>query len=109
MSGGVAYVLDLRDGAVNGQAVSGGALQLTGLTDADQEVVETLLRQQAEETGSPRAAELLADLPAAFARFTRVLPTQYDRMRRALAQAEADGLDVHAPGVWNQILEVSRG
>ena len=109
MSGGVAYVLDLRDGAVNGQAVSSGALQLTGLTDADQEVVETLLRQQAEETGSRRAAELLADLPAAFARFTRVLPTQYDRMRRALAQAEADGLDVHAPGVWDQILEVSRG
>jgi glutamate synthase (NADPH/NADH) large chain len=109
MSGGVAYVLDLRDGAVNGQAVSSGALQLTGLTDGDQEVVETLLRQQAEETGSRRAAELLADLPAAFARFTRVLPTQYDRMRRALAQAEADGLDVHAPGVWDQILEVSRG
>ena len=30
-------------------------------------------------------------------------------MRTALAQAEADGLDVHAPGVWDQILEVSRG
>ncbi len=109
MSGGVAYVLDLRDGALNGLALSTGALQLSGLDASDEEVVETLLRKHAEETGSPRAAALLADLPATFARFTRVLPTEYDRMRSALAQAEADGLDVHAPGVWDQILEVSRG
>ncbi|HMO12164.1 MAG TPA: glutamate synthase subunit alpha, partial [Actinotalea sp.] len=109
MSGGVAYVLDLRDGAVNGTAVSSGALQLTRLTDADQDVVATLLREHVDATGSPLAGELLADLPAAFARFTRVLPTEFDRMRTALARAEADGLDVHAPGVWDQILEVSRG
>jgi glutamate synthase (NADPH/NADH) large chain len=30
-------------------------------------------------------------------------------MRRALATAEADGLDLSAPGVWEQILEVAHG
>jgi glutamate synthase (NADPH/NADH) large chain len=30
-------------------------------------------------------------------------------MRKALAQAETDGLDPAAPGVWEHILEVARG
>jgi glutamate synthase (NADPH/NADH) large chain len=109
MSGGVAYVLDLREGAVNGPALSTGAVRLAPLDDTDAALVESLLRRHAEETGSPRAAELLADLPAALARFTRVLPTDYDRMRKAMAQAEAEGLDLLAPGVWDHVLEVSRG
>ena len=70
---------------------------------------ETLLRAHHEETGSPVAAQLLEDFPSTRARFTRLLPTEYARVRRALAQAEADGLDPAAPGVWDQILEVARG
>ena len=109
MSGGTAYVLDLVPSLVNQPAVTGGALALGPLTDADESGLESLLRQHAEETGSPRAAELLADLPAAFARFTRILPVDFDRMRRSLAAAAEQGLDPSAPGVWDQILEVSRG
>ena len=79
------------------------------LDDADWALVERLLRAHGEETGSPVAAQLLADGPATRARFTRVLPTEYARVRDALAKAEADGLDPTAPGVWDGILAVARG
>jgi glutamate synthase (NADPH/NADH) large chain len=67
------------------------------------------LRAYHDETGSPRAGELLADLPGSLARFSRIVPTEYDRMVAALAAAHEQGLDPGAPGVWEQILEVSRG
>ena len=107
MSGGTAYVVDLQAELVNTDAVRTGELSLAPLDDEDAAVVGDLLRRYAEETGSPVAAELLeGDWRS---RFTRVLPTEYARVRRALAQAEADGLDPAAPGVWDQILEVARG
>jgi glutamate synthase (NADPH/NADH) large chain len=109
MSGGQAFVLDLRREAVNIPALTGGDLSLSALTEEDVELVTALLRAHVEHTGSPRAAELLADLPAAMARLTRVMPTEYERMRITLADAQERGLDPSAPGVWDQILEVSRG
>ena len=72
-------------------------------------LVEQLLRAHRAETWSPVAAQLLEDFPQSRARFTRLLPTEYARVRGALAKAEAEGLDPAAPGVWDQILEVARG
>lgn len=109
MSGGTAYVLDLRREAVNRPALASGELALLPLDDTHGALVEQLIRLHHAETGSPRAAELLADVPAALARFTRVVPTEYERMLATLASAEEQGLDPAAPGVWDQILEVSRG
>jgi len=109
MSGGTAYVLDLVPALVNTDAVRSHELALDPLDDEDAALVQTLLRAHLDETGSPVAAQLLEDFPSTRARFTRLLPTEYARVRRALAQAEADGLDPAAPGVWDQILEVARG
>ncbi|MBD7917003.1 glutamate synthase large subunit [Cellulomonas sp. Sa3CUA2] len=109
MSGGTAYVLDLTPELVNVEAVRTGELALDPLDDEDFALVESLLRSYAEETGSLVAAQLLEDPTATRARFTRLLPTEYARVRTALAQAEADGLDPSAPGVWDKILEVARG
>jgi glutamate synthase (NADPH/NADH) large chain len=109
MSGGTAYVLDLDRALVNKEAVASGELALDPLDDDDFALVTDLLRQHHEETGSPVAAQLLDDPPGTRARFTRVLPTEYATIRRALAKAEADGLDLAAPGVWDKILEVARG
>ncbi|KZM34022.1 glutamate synthase large subunit [Oerskovia enterophila] len=109
MSGGTAYVLDLRPAAMNTAAVATGELLLDPLDDADAALVEGLVRTHLEETGSTVAAELLEDFDAARARFTRILPAEFARVRKALAQAELDGLDPAAPGVWDQILEVARG
>ncbi|MET4223786.1 glutamate synthase large subunit [Oerskovia enterophila] len=109
MSGGTAYVLDLRPAAMNTAAVATGELLLDPLDDADAALVEGLVRTHLEETGSTVAAELLEDFDAARGRFTRILPAEFARVRKALAQAELDGLDPAAPGVWDQILEVARG
>jgi glutamate synthase (NADPH/NADH) large chain len=109
MSGGTAYVLDLRLEALNVAAATTGELTLTPLDEEDAEIVAALVRRHHEETDSPVAAQLLADLPAALARFTRVLPAQYARVRAALATAEAQGTDLSAPGAWEEILEVARG
>jgi len=109
MSGGTAYVLDLQPALVNIEAVRSGELSLAELDDDDFALVEQLLRAHHEETGSPVAAQLLDDPAAVRARFTRLLPTEYARVRGALAKAEAEGLDPSAPGVWDQILEVARG
>jgi len=109
MSGGTAYVLDLRTSALNASAVANGELSITPLDDADTATVMALLARHHEETGSPRAAELLADEAAVRARFTRVLPHEYARMTLALQKAKADGLDPATPGAWDEILEVARG
>ena len=109
MSGGHAYVLDLRPEAVNTSALGAGEIALQPLDADGAEVVERLLRSHHQETGSPRAAELLAELPDSLARFTRIVPTEYERMVAALRAAREDGLDPAAPGVWQKILEASRG
>jgi glutamate synthase (NADPH/NADH) large chain len=109
MSGGQAYVLDLRRELVNKPALASGELALVPLELADAATVERLLSEHLAETGSPRAAELLADLPASLTRFTKVVPTEYERMLASLAAARDQGLDPSAPGVWDHILEVSRG
>jgi glutamate synthase (NADPH/NADH) large chain len=109
MSGGTAYVLDLEPDLVNVDALRTHELSLDPLDDEDAVLVQLLLHAHLEETGSPVAAQLLEDFSTTRARFTRLLPTEYARVRRALAQAEAEGLDPAAPGVWDQILEVARG
>jgi len=109
MSGGHAYVLDLRTEAVNQAALRSGELELKPLGPDDVATVERLLRTHYAETGSPRAGELLAELPDSLTRFTRVVPTEYERMVSAMTAAVDEGLDPAAPGVWDKILEVSRG
>ncbi|WP_263730411.1 glutamate synthase large subunit [Cellulomonas sp. SG140] len=109
MSGGTAYVLDLQPALVNTQAVASGELALQPLDDSDVVLVTGLLRRHLDETGSPVAAQLLEDPEAVRARFTRLLPTEYARVREALSKAAAEGLDPTAPGVWERILEVAHG
>ena len=87
MSGGVAWVLDLKEHRVNTELV-----ELGPVTGAAADELEQLVREHAEETGSDVAAELLADWPAALARFTEVMPTDYRTVLEAKAKAEADGL-----------------
>ncbi|CAM3544947.1 glutamate synthase large subunit [Isoptericola cucumis] len=113
MSGGVAYVLNLRDAAMNTEAVANGELEVGPLDHDDWDRVRGLLERHHEETGSPVAAELLAE-DGARARFSRVLPAGWARVRAALADAEAAGKtlgegDDFDPEMWEQIMEVARG
>ncbi|HWH28824.1 MAG TPA: glutamate synthase large subunit [Mycobacteriales bacterium] len=91
MSGGVAYVLDLDSGKVNGEMVD-----LEPLTDGDAETLREMLVDHATETGSPVAERLLVDWPAAVARFTKVMPRDYKRVLDAMERARESGEDVDA-------------
>ncbi|HYY11523.1 MAG TPA: glutamate synthase subunit alpha, partial [Kineosporiaceae bacterium] len=104
MSGGVAYVLDLRAGRVNPELVD-----LLPPDDADAALLEELVRRHAGETESTVARRLLQDWPQALARFTKVLPRDYARVVAIRAGAEAEGLDPDGDEVWSRIMEVSRG
>lgn len=109
MSGGTAYVLDLRREAVNTAAVDSGDLMLDALSDTDAEIVRTLLERHRSETQSPLATELLEDFATTRSRFTRVLPAEFARVRTVLEKAADEGTDLEAPGVWENLLEVARG
>jgi glutamate synthase (NADPH) large chain len=87
MSGGVAWVLDLKEPRVNTELVELGPVEGEAADELEQ-----LVREHAEETGSEVAAALLADWPAALPRFTEVMPTDYRKVLEAKAKAEAEGL-----------------
>ncbi|WP_062073288.1 glutamate synthase large subunit [Demequina sediminicola] len=109
MSGGTAYVLDLKTERVNAAAVASGELTLSPLDAEDEVIVRTLVEKHVAETGSPRGNDLLVNWNETKERFTRVLPAQYARVREALAEIEASGGDLRAPGAWAEFLEVTGG
>jgi glutamate synthase (NADPH/NADH) large chain len=88
MSGGYAFVLDLDQRRVNPELV-----ELAPVTGDTAEELRELVRRHHEETGSTVAEVLLADWPAALARFTEVMPSDYKRVLEAKAEAFEDGLD----------------
>jgi glutamate synthase (NADPH/NADH) large chain len=91
MSGGYGFVLDLDPAAVNADMVDVRAVP-AGEVDRLRAVI-TAHRQY---TGSAVAAQLLADWPAALARFSAVIPRDFQRVLDATAQARAAGEDVDA-------------
>ncbi len=89
MSGGIAYLLDPDPRRVNTEMAD-----LEPLTEEDGDFLLALLQRHQAETGSCVAARLLADWPAALARFGRVMPVDYKRVLAAQLRAEQDGTDV---------------
>ncbi len=88
MSGGIAYVLDLKPGRVNTEMV-----QIEELEDADREFLLDRIQRHAEETDSAVALRLLADPESTLARFSKIMPLDYKRVLQAQAQAELEGRD----------------
>lgn len=99
----------MRTERVNKEALASGELTLGALDAEDAAIVRTLLESHVELTDSPKGRELLASWDDAVKRFTRVLPSQYARVREALAELEARGEDLSAPGAWDEFLEVTNG
>lgn len=108
MSGGIAYVRDLHTERVNPLSLSAGELELLALDEVDTQELRELLMQHVERTGSPLAAEILADDDFA-ASFTKILPRDYAAVLRTRAEAEAEGIDPDGSIVWTRILEVTGG
>jgi glutamate synthase (ferredoxin) len=91
MSGGTAYVLDLKgDFATrcNVEMVSLGTL------DDEEEISEVrrLIERHEEYTGSPRAATVLASWKTHLPKFVKVLPKDYARVLAALKKMRESGL-----------------
>lgn len=109
MSGGTAYVFDLKPEQVNREAVQLGELELTELGSADVEIVRDLLERHVAETGSALATRLLADFDDTVAKFVKVLPRDYAAVLRTRQDAVTEGLDPDGDVVWGRILEVTGG
>ncbi len=92
MSGGIAYVWDehrdlyLR---LNKELVSMEPLR----SKHDMEELRTLLTEHVQATGSPRARAVLERFEDNVSHFKKILPRDYDRMLRAIAQFEERGMD----------------
>ncbi|MEP6797754.1 MAG: glutamate synthase subunit alpha, partial [Lapillicoccus sp.] len=104
MSGGVAYVLDLRPALVNT-----GLVDLLPLREQDDEALRAMLEKHRTWTDSAVADRLLQDWDDARQRFTLVLPRDYQRVLDVRSEAEAEGLDLDGAEVWDRIMEASRG
>jgi glutamate synthase (NADPH/NADH) large chain len=102
MSGGVAYVLDLVEGRVNPELV-----ELARVEGKAADELELLVRRHFEETDSAVAEALLSDWPAALARFTEVMPSDYKRVLQAREEALEEGLDEDETAA--RIMEVLHG
>ncbi len=92
MSGGVAYVLDERRDLytrLNKTLVT--MEQITQRHDADE--LKGLIEAHVRATGSARGKEILDDFDAYLPLFKKILPTDYDKMLRAIAQAEEKGMN----------------
>ena len=88
MSGGVAYVLDLKVARVNPELV-----ELSPVTAKHADELKTLVVKHYEETGSEVAEQLLADWGTSLSRFTLVMPSDYKRVLEAQEEALEEGLD----------------
>ncbi|RBM22013.1 glutamate synthase subunit alpha, partial [Prauserella sp. PE36] len=99
MSGGIAYVLDLRLGRVNREMVD-----LDELDQADADFLREAVERHYAETESAVAHKLLTDWESALSRFAKVMPKDYKRVLHAQAAAERDGRDVN-----EAIMEAAHG
>ncbi len=108
-SGGTAYVYQLNKDNVNAQALTGGELLFTELSDDDAEIVHELLTKHVEKTSSVFAQTILQDFDNARSKFVKVLPRDYANVTRIRAEAAVSGLDPDGDEVWQQILEGTHG
>ncbi len=109
MSGGTAYVYELKRERVNRDSLASGELELHELGSADREIVRDLLERHLAETDSPVAARMLDDFDQTASRFVKVLPRDYAAVLETRKNAEAEGLDPDGDLVWTRILEVTGG
>ena len=109
MSGGTAYVHELRTERVNADALASGELELHELGSADVEILADLLRRHLAETDSPVAASMLEDVAATAKRFVKVLPRDYAAVLQTRQTAISEGLDPDGDVVWGRIMAVTGG
>ncbi|WP_286274107.1 glutamate synthase large subunit [Mycobacterium antarcticum] len=99
MSGGIAYVLGLDPAKVNPDMVG-----LQRLEPEDLAWLHDVVTRHGRYTGSTVARSLLSDWPRRSAQFTKIMPTDYEKVLHATRMAKAEGRDVDTA-----IMEATRG
>ena len=91
MSGGVAYVLDEdRDLYLR---LNKALVSMEPVTEQhDIAELQELIQAHADATGSPKASGILDDFDGWLPKFKKILPHDYDRMLRTIAQYEERGM-----------------
>jgi glutamate synthase (NADPH/NADH) large chain len=111
MSGGVAYVLDEAGGfekrcnlsmvalepvpeeeaaSETGEVESHGKVDVRHLGRADDELLRSLIEKHAQFTGSERARHLLANWDRYRSKFVKVMPNEYRRALKEMAQQQKE-------------------
>ena len=95
MSGGVAYVLDLKGDLADHCNKEMVTLQKLSAAKEIAEV-KAMIERHVAHTGSDYAAGFLNDWDNTVSRFVKVMPKDYERMLKAIADVEASGLSGEA-------------
>jgi glutamate synthase domain-containing protein 3 len=88
MSGGIAYVIDEAGDFAEKRCNHGGVDLEPVVDEEDIGILERLLWQHLELTGSPRAQRILAHWPEMLSRFLKVFPREYRRVLEASVPAQ---------------------
>jgi glutamate synthase (NADPH) large chain len=99
MSGGISYVLGLDPTKVNPAMV-----ELQRPDPDDLTWLHDVVTRHAHYTGSTLARSVLADWPRRSVQFTKIMPTDYQKVLQATRMAKAEGRDVDTA-----IMEATRG
>ncbi len=94
MSGGVAYIFD-EDGDFISNRLNPEMVKTYPLVECDDQDIsriKDLITKHLDYTGSQRAAELLENWSTSLQKFVKVMPEDYERVLKALKNAEERGL-----------------
>src|SRR5699024_12783688 len=106
MSGGTAYVLDFNPARLNPDERGAGVFRFTGGGVEDMTVLERLLDEHVEWTGSPLAAELLGGLRRGediMPRFSKIIPVAYQAIHDLATEFAAAGHAPNSDAAWTPI------
>ena len=110
MSGGTAYVYDLRRERVNRDALASGELELLPLGSADVEILTRPARAARRRDRLRRSRRGCSTTSTTtVARFVKVLPRDYAAVLETRQTAVDEGLDPDGDVVWDRIMEVTGG
>ncbi|MDY3281998.1 glutamate synthase large subunit [Dysosmobacter sp.] len=91
MSGGIAYVLDENHDLY--MRLNKDQVMIDTLTEnCDIQELRSLIEEHVAATGSPKGKQILSAFKSYIPCFKKIMPRDYDRMIRAIAQLEAKGM-----------------
>jgi glutamate synthase (NADPH/NADH) large chain len=105
MSGGIAYVYD-RSGDFD-RRVNYEMVEVEQLDDADRSFLRSIIEDHSSHTGSAVAQRMLASWSVEVSKFRKVMPVDYKRVLRVMAEAEVEGLDEERTVA--RVMEAARG